>query len=74
MTTTSRPRKPWRVILTGPHGHAGETSHTSEAKAYEHVRTALRDPATNADTAKVMQWTEGRWWHHSTMHRDDLPA
>jgi hypothetical protein len=72
--TTSRPRKPWRVVLTGPQGQVGETSHTSEAKTFEHVRTALRDPGTGADMAKVMQWSDGRWWHFETVTAADLPA
>ncbi|MGW3196316.1 hypothetical protein ACWDBD_17355 [Streptomyces sp. NPDC001118] len=66
----SKPRKPWRVILTQNGIQLAEIEHTSEAKAFEHVRMALR---SGADTAKVMQWSEGRWWHFETMHAKDLP-
>lgn len=66
----SKPRKPWRVIPTQNGVTLAEVEHTSEAKAFEHVRTALR---AGADTAKVMQWSEGRWWHFETMHAEDLP-
>ncbi|NED75373.1 hypothetical protein G3I51_24220 [Streptomyces sp. SID9944] len=68
---TSKPRKPWRVILTGPEVHA-EADHTSEAKAYAFVRAALRGDSP-ADTAKVMQWEGGRWWHFETVHADEIP-
>jgi hypothetical protein len=61
----AKPRKPWRVILDGH----DETEHTSEAKAFEHVRTALR---SGSDTAKVMQWADGRWWHFETMHAEEV--
>lgn len=66
----AKPRKPWRVILTQNGIHLAEADHTSEAKAFEHVRMALR---SDADTAKVMQWEDGRWWHFETMHADDIP-
>lgn len=71
---TTRPRRPWRVILFGPQGFISETDHTSEAKAYEQLCTALRDPAGTAFEAKVMQWSDGRWWHFETETRDGLPA
>lgn len=74
MTTTSRPRKPWRVILSGSQGFISETDHTSEAKAYEQLCTALRDPASVASEAMVMQWSDGRWWHFETLHADNIPA
>ena len=66
---TSRPRKPWRVILTQNGIKLAEVDHTSEAKAFEHVRAALR---SGADTAKVMQWADGRWGHFETMHAEDV--
>lgn len=66
---TAKPRKPWRVILTQNGIHLAEVPHTSEAKAFAHVRAALR---SGADTAKVMQWEDGRWWHFETMHADEI--
>lgn len=68
----SRPRKPWRVILTGPDVRA-ESSHTSENAAYSLIRATLGgdSPATKA---RVEQWTDGRWWHFEDVHARDLPA
>lgn len=68
---TIKPRKPWCVILTQNGIHLAEIDHTSEAKAFAHVRTALQ---SGADTAKVMQWEDGRWWHFETMHTEDIPT
>jgi hypothetical protein len=70
LTVQTKPRKPWRVILTQFGIQLVEIDHTSEAKAFEHVRMGLR---AGADTAKVMQWSEGRWWHFETMHADEIP-
>jgi hypothetical protein len=67
---TVRPRKPWRVILTQNGIQLAEVEHTSEAKAFEHVRMALR---SGADTARVMQWEGGRWRLFETVTRDDIP-
>lgn len=67
---TAKPRHPWRVILTQNGIQLAEVPHTSEAKAFAHVRTALK---AGADTAKVMQWSEGRWWHFETVTADDIP-
>lgn len=67
----TRPREPWRVILTQNGIQLAEVPHTSEAKAFAHVRSALK---AGADTAKVMQWEGGRWWHFETVHAGDLPA
>lgn len=67
---TVRPRKPWRVILTQGGIQLAEIDHTSEAKAFEHVRTALR---AGADMAKIMQWEGGRWWHFETVHAHEIP-
>lgn len=47
-----------------------EIGHTSETKAFAHVRAALQ---AGADTAKVMQWEGGRWWHFETIHADEIP-
>ena len=67
---SAKPREPWRVILTQNGIQLAEVPHTSEAKAFAHVRTALQ---AGADTAKVMQWEGGRWWHFETVHADDIP-
>lgn len=67
---TAKPREPWRVILTQNGIQLAEVPHTSEAKAFAHVRTALR---SGADTAKVMQWADGQWWHFETVHADAIP-
>jgi hypothetical protein len=66
----TKPREPWRVILTQGGIQLAEVPHTSEAKAFAHVRAALR---SGADTAKVMQWEDGRWWHFETVHADEIP-
>jgi hypothetical protein len=67
----TKPRKPWRVILTQNGVQLVEVDHTSEAKAFEHVRMAL---GSGADTAKVMQWEDGRWWHFETMRAEDVQS
>ncbi len=67
---TVKPREPWRVILTQGGSQRAEVDHTREAKAFAHVRAALR---SGADTAKVMQWEGGRWWHFETVTADELP-
>jgi hypothetical protein len=66
----TKPRKPWRVILTQNGVQLAEVDHTSEAKAFAHVRTAL---GAGADTARVEQWENGRWLHFETMHAQDMP-
>ncbi|MFJ2110606.1 hypothetical protein ACIOEX_01535 [Streptomyces sp. NPDC087850] len=66
----SKPRKPWRVILTQGRIQLVEVEHSSEAKAYEHVRAALR---SGADTARIMQWEDGRWRHFETVHAKEVP-
>ncbi|MFM9635962.1 hypothetical protein [Streptomyces turgidiscabies] len=68
---TAKPRKPWRVILTGPDVRA-TSDHTSEAKAFTLVRAALGADSP-ADTARVEQWADGRWRWFETMHTDDMP-
>lgn len=65
----TKPREPWRVILTQNGVQLAEVPHTSEAKAFAHVRMAL---GSGADTAKVMQWAEGRWWHFETVHAEEV--
>jgi hypothetical protein len=66
----SKPREPWRVILTQNGVQLAQVEHTSEVKAFNHVRMALR---SGADTAEVMQWEGGRWWHFETVHANDVP-
>ncbi|MDX2697238.1 hypothetical protein [Streptomyces ipomoeae] len=68
---TAKPRKPWRVILTGPDIRA-TSDHTSEAKAYALIRAALGGDSP-ADTARVEQWEGGRWWHFETVTADEIP-
>ncbi|MCZ4506967.1 hypothetical protein O3Q52_01825 [Streptomyces sp. ActVer] len=67
---SQRPRKPWRVILTQNGTQLAEVEHTSEAKAFAHVRAALQ---AGSDTARVMQWEGGRWWHFETVTADEIP-
>ena len=68
---TAKPRKPWRVILTGPDVHA-TSDFPSENKAFAFVRAGLGD-GSPADTARVEQWEDGRWRWFETMHTDDMP-
>jgi hypothetical protein len=68
---TAKPRKPWRVILTGPDVRA-TSDHTSEAKAYALIRAALGGDSP-ADTARVEQWEGGRWWHFETVTASEIP-
>ncbi|MBZ6211612.1 hypothetical protein KVH31_34520 [Streptomyces olivaceus] len=68
----TKPRKPWRVIVTGPDVRA-ESDHTSEAKAYALIRASLGE-GSPADTARVEQWEDGRWWHFETVHADVIRA
>ncbi|MFF5404611.1 hypothetical protein ACFY8K_16780 [Streptomyces misionensis] len=67
---TTKPRKPWRVILTQNGIQLVEIEHTSEKKAYEHVRAGLR---SGADTARVEQWEGGRWRHFETLTAAEFP-
>lgn len=69
--TARRPSKPWRVILSGQTGEISETPLTSEAKTYAFVRASL-GPDSPADTAKVMQWEDGRWLWFDTLHPEDV--
>lgn len=68
---TTRPRKPWRVTLTGADVRA-TSDHTSERAAYTFLLAALRgdSPAT---AARIDQWEGGRWWHFETVEAADLP-
>lgn len=66
-----KPRKPWRVILTQNGIQLVEIDHTSEAKAYDHVRAALQ---AGADTARVEQWEDGLWRWFETVTADEIAA
>lgn len=68
---TPRPRRPWRVTITGPDVKA-ESEHTSERAAYSLIRATLGGDSS-ATSARVMQWSEGRWWHFETVNAEDLP-
>ena len=46
--------------------------HTSETNTYEHVHTEFR--SGNGDTARVMQWDAGYWWHFETVRAEEIPA
>jgi len=72
---TAKPRKPWRVILTGPTARV-ESEHTSERRAYDHLVSELRLAKTSErdhTEARVMQWEGGRWWHFETVTAADIP-
>ncbi|MFF5473314.1 hypothetical protein [Streptomyces achromogenes] len=68
---SNKPRKPWRVILTQRGVKLVEIEHTSEKKAFEHVRAGL---CSGADTARVEQWEGGRWWHFETVTAEEIQA
>lgn len=69
--TTRKPRKPWRVIVTGPDVNA-TSDHTSEAKAYVLVRAALGGDSP-AEQARIEYWESGRWRHFETVDADEIP-
>ncbi|MGW2594774.1 hypothetical protein ACWCXC_31535 [Streptomyces sp. NPDC001515] len=66
----TRPRKPWRVIITGPDLRA-ESDHTSEAKAYAFIRAALGGDSP-AENARVEYWEDGLWRHFETVNADEI--
>ncbi|MFC9987858.1 hypothetical protein ACFXKV_04665 [Streptomyces globisporus] len=66
-----KPRKSWRVIVTGPDVSA-TSDHTSEAKAYTLVRSALGGDSP-AEKARVECWEGGRWRHFETVDADEVP-
>lgn len=68
---TRKPRKPWRVIVTGPDVNAA-SDHTSEANAYTLVRAALGGDSP-AGQARVEYWESGRWRHFETVNADEVP-
>lgn len=67
---TAKPREPWRVILTQNGIQLAEVGHTSETKAFAHVRAALQ---SGADKARVMQWEDGLWRWFETVTADNIP-
>lgn len=67
--TTSRPSKPWRVVITDP-GMTVESDHTSEAKAYGFVRDTLS--GGEFDTARVEYWEDGLWRWFETVKAEDI--
>lgn len=67
--STRKPAKPWRVILTQRGVQLVEIDHTSEAKAYQHVRTGLQ---AGADTARVEYWEGGLWRWFETVNAEDV--
>ncbi len=68
---SSRPRKPWRVTLTGVDFRA-TSEHTSGRAAYALVDAALRgeSPATEG---RVDRWENGGWCHFETVEPTDIP-
>ena len=68
---SAKPRKPWRVILTQNGVQLAEIDHTSENKAYQHVRAAL---GAGADTARVEKWEDGLWRWFETVTADEIRA
>lgn len=65
-----RPRKPWRVTVTGPDVRT-ESDHTSERAAYQFMHAALGggSPATKAS---VHHWEDGRWQLYETLTPQEL--
>lgn len=68
---TRKPRKPWRVIITGPDANA-TSDHTSEANAYELVRAALGGDSP-AEQARIEYWESGEWRGFETVTADEIP-
>lgn len=69
--TARRPSKPWRVTLPGADVTA-KTLHTSQAKAYTHVRAALTGDSA-APHAVVEHWQDGHWYLHAFVPREGTP-
>lgn len=69
--SAKKPRKLWRVIVTGPDVRA-ESDHTSEANAYALVRAALGGDSP-AETARVEYWNDGLWRWFETVNAEDVP-
>lgn len=72
---SSRPRKPWRVVLESPTGPSPEAEFASEANTYDYVREELRkaEGGETATTAvRINQWEGGRWLHFETIKPGEL--
>lgn len=72
---TTRPRKPWRVVLDTPEGSCPEVTFTSETKTYEYVvpeRQKAERGETEVTAIRVYQWEGGRWWHFETVTPGEL--
>ncbi|MGW5616263.1 hypothetical protein [Streptomyces sp. NPDC003877] len=68
----TKPRKPWRLILTGPEVRA-QSDHGSETAAYSLMHTALKSDDSPADTGEVRHWEDGRWVLYERITADELP-
>ncbi|MYR36353.1 hypothetical protein GTX14_04695 [Streptomyces sp. SID4944] len=66
-----KPRKPWRVIVTGPDVNA-TSDHTSEDNAYTLVRAALGGDSP-AEQARIEYWKDGQWRWFETVTADEIP-
>lgn len=69
--TARKPRKPWRVIVTGPDVSA-TSDHTSEDNAYTLVRAALGGDSP-VEKARIEYWADGRWRWFETVTADEIP-
>ncbi|MFD3970184.1 hypothetical protein [Streptomyces cyaneofuscatus] len=67
---TKKPRKPWRVIVTGPDVNA-TSDHTGEANAYTLVRTVFGGDSP-AEQARIEYWENGEWRWFETVTADEI--
>lgn len=67
---TSKPRKPWRVILSGP-DEITTTDHASETEARTVARAALDNG--EGHMGKVFEWKNRRWWLTETFRGEARP-
>lgn len=67
-----KPRKPWRLTLTGPDVRA-QSDHGSQDAAYRLMRAALKGDDSPADTGEVRHWEDGRWVLYERINADELP-
>lgn len=68
---TAKPRKPWRVTLTGPDVRA-QSDQTSETKAYAFMHAALKGDDSPANTGEIRHWEHGRWVLYERVTADEL--
>lgn len=66
----TKPRKRWRLILTGPDVHA-QSDHGSETATYQFMLAALKGDSP-ADTGEVRHWEDGRWVLWERLVADEL--